>query len=40
MRGFHNVECKEFETIILDTLDRHAPLKKRYIRGNNAPFMT
>ena len=29
MRGFHNVECKEFEAIILDTLDRHAPHKKR-----------
>ena len=30
-------ECKEFEAIILDTLNR---LKKRYTRGNNAPFMT
>ena len=40
MRGSHNVECKEFEAIILDTLNRHAPLKKRYIRANNAPFMT
>ena len=40
IQGIHNVECKEFENIILDTLDRHAPLKKRYIRANNAPFMT
>ena len=29
MHGFHNVECKEFEAIILDTLNRYAPLKKR-----------
>ena len=40
MRGFQNVECKGFEAIILDTLNRYAPLMKRYIRGNNAPFMT
>ena len=39
---FHkeNAECKTFEDIFIDTLNRHAPLKKRYIRANNAPFMT
>ena len=38
--GIQNVECDEIEKIILDTLNRHAPLKKRYIRANNVPFMT
>ena len=33
-------QCIHFENIFLDTLNRHAPLKKRYIRANNAPFMT
>ena len=37
---YHDVDCKTFEDIFLDTLDMHAPLKKRYIRANNAPFMT
>ena len=35
-----NIGCKYFEDILLDTLSRHAPPKKRYIRANNAPFMT
>ena len=36
----HNIECSEFEDLLLKTLHIHAPLKKRYIRANNAPFMT
>ena len=39
-QGFHNVQCNDFEDIIISTLNRHAPLKKRYIRANNASFMT
>ena len=35
-----NISCNEFENIFLDTLNKHAPLKKRYIRANNAPYMT
>ena len=34
------VERSEFETMFLHTLNKHAPLKKRFIRANNAPFMT
>ena len=36
----YGVECSEFENKFLDTLNKHAPLKKRFIRANNAPFMT
>ena len=36
---FSNVECCDFEGKLLVTLNRHAPLKKRYLRANNAPFM-
>ena len=27
-QGFHNVQCNDFEDIIISTLNRHAPLKK------------
>ena len=37
--GSHSIECKNFEEIFLSTLNKHAPLKKRYIRANNSPFM-
>ena len=39
-KGFQNIDCGDFEDIIIDTLNRHAPPKKRYIRANNSPFMT
>ena len=38
--GFQNVSCKDFESIFLHILNIHAPQKKKYIRANNAPFMT
>ena len=38
--GIHNMECKEFEKVFIRTLNKHAPLKKRFIRANNSPFMT
>ena len=34
-----NMECSEFEDIFMRILNRHAPIKRRYIRANNAPFM-
>ena len=37
--GPRNIICNEFETLFLYILNRHAPLKKRYIRANNAPFI-
>ena len=33
------LECSDFESIFIDTLNKHAPLKQRYIRANNSPFM-
>ena len=38
-KGFHDVICGEFETLFLKTLNKHAPMKTKYIRGNNSPFM-
>ena len=29
-----------FEKIFLEVLDKHAPVKKKYIRTNHAPYMT
>ena len=37
--GFRNLNCDDFENLFLSTLSEHAPMKKRYIRSNNAPFM-
>ena len=36
-KGFHELSCMEFET--LTTLNYHAPMKTKYIRANNSPFM-
>ena len=37
--GFRNIDCKHFETLFMEILNRHAPLKKKYIRANNSPFI-
>ena len=29
-----------FQNILRELLDNHAPLKKKYVRANNSPFMT
>ena len=34
-----HIECIHFEEIFLKTLNVHAPLKKRFLRANNSPFM-
>ena len=31
---------EEFETVYLNILDKHAPIKTKYIRANQAPYMT
>ena len=36
--GIDNMNC-DFETLVISTLDIRAPLKKRYIRANIAPFI-
>ena len=38
-RDYQNIECIDFEEIFMMILNKHAPLKKRYIRANNSPFM-
>ena len=42
-KGFHDINCVEFETLFLMTLNNHAhnhaPMKTKYIRANNSPFV-
>ena len=34
-----NINYDDFKYIFLSVLDNHAPMKKKMVRGNNAPFM-
>ena len=34
------LDYDDFENIFSNTLNKHAPTKQKYIRANNAPFMT
>ena len=34
-----NLNYKSTTENFLETIDKHAPLKKKFIRGNQAPFM-
>ena len=37
----NNIESYEFfEKVFLDTLNKHAPLKKKSARTNHAPYVT
>ena len=38
-KGFHDVSCEEFKSLLLMILNKHAPMKTKYIRVNNSPFM-
>ena len=33
-------EYRDFENIFLEILEKHAPIKKKFIRANHAPYMT
>ena len=40
----NTVHCKDrnyesFEKIFVELLNNHAPMKEKYVRANNAPFM-
>ena len=35
----NNVNYEVFENIFLSVLERHAPLKNKFIRGNHMPYM-
>ena len=39
MKGI-NIGCKQFEDLFMDILNKHAPQERRFVRANNAPFMT
>ena len=34
-----NMNYDDFKDVFMKVLNLHAPMKKKYIRGNNAPFM-
>ena len=34
-----SIDCNTFEHVCIEILNRHAPLKIKYIRANNSPFM-
>ena len=36
----NNAESVEFTNTVLSILDKHAPIKRKYIRANNSAFMT
>ena len=41
--AFNNTDiktCEEFEEIFMNLLDHRAPLKKKILRANNAPYIT
>ena len=38
-KGFRDISCEEFEFLFIMTLNKHAPMKMKYIRANNSPFM-
>ena len=38
-KDINNIEYLEFDNIVIDILNRHAPIKHKYIRANEAPFM-
>ena len=35
----NNAELAEFTSTVLSVLDKHAPIKRKYIRANNSVFM-
>ena len=36
--GMNSIQYQEFDNIVIDILNRHAPIKHKYIRANEAPF--
>ena len=36
----NNADLVEFTNTVLSILDKHAPIKRKYIRANNSAFMT
>ena len=37
--GLNIITCEQFEKVFMDTLNKHAPSKIRYVRANNSPFL-
>ena len=39
METSENLSIDDFKSMIVETWDKHAPIKRKVVRGNNAPFM-
>ena len=39
LKQFESLDIDNFKELVISVLDNHAPLKKKVLRGNNAPFM-
>ena len=35
-----NDDYGDFDAVVINTLNEYAPLKKKYLRANDGPFMT
>ena len=40
LNGIKRPDYIKFEEVFLETLNKHAPVKQKTIRGNHAPYMT
>ena len=38
--GFNNIDCDNFIKTFLTVVDKHAPIKKKYLKVNHASFVT
>ena len=36
---YENLGYDDFKKVFIEVLNQHAPMKKKILRGNNAPFM-
>ena len=39
LEQFETLNIDDFESVFVTVLNTHAPMKKKILRGNNAPFM-
>ena len=37
---FHQFDVSNFKETILNVFDKHAPVKQKYLRASEVPFMT
>ena len=40
MQDLSTMDYKDFKDTIIDSLNKHAPLKRKYLRANHSNFIT